>query len=146
MTKPCLTSSLRYLTYGLPKWALNLRFTTNSQAKCNFGHLSYENRINTSNFRCFDLQCCQTKISRFKNSIITNFSTHCWVFKLKQIIHIANLFVIFHIINENYKIKIIWWFKFDNIVKLGITTSWQWAKSHTKKEQVIVTKHCIIKV
>ena len=58
-TKVCRTSSLRYLTYGLPKLALNLRFTTNSQPKRTFGHLSDGKPVNPSSFRCFDLQFCQ---------------------------------------------------------------------------------------
>ena len=59
-TKPCRRSSLRYLTYGLLKWALNLRFTTNFQANHNFGHLSYEKPVHPCSFRSFDLSCCQT--------------------------------------------------------------------------------------
>ena len=52
-TKACRTSSLRYLTYGLPKWALNLRFSTNSQANHKVGHLSFEKPVNPSSFYKF---------------------------------------------------------------------------------------------
>ena len=41
-----MMSTLNHLTYGSPKWALNnLRFTSNSQAKPKFGHLTYENLL-----------------------------------------------------------------------------------------------------
>ena len=50
-TKVCHMSSLSYFTYRLPKLALNFRFTTNSQPKRSFVHLSDGKPVNPCSFR-----------------------------------------------------------------------------------------------